>query len=165
MEGKGIYMRRWSWMAELTVVLATVLGGAMVAVTEKPDDSDDSSSPWRRDTRPLWFTPSVLFSSFSPFASLGLSVDILGFQFRLLRFLLSQHYRFLSLGFPPCFLSFFPVFPPCVRVVLIGAGGAGSSLPRPIAACMWFTLPPLPRRRAWWPMEALLAEHGCSGIS
>jgi len=30
-------------MAELTVVLATVLGGAAVAVTEKPDDSARSA--------------------------------------------------------------------------------------------------------------------------
>jgi len=97
-------------MAELTVVLATVLGGAAVAVTEKPDDSGGSSSPRRRDTRPLRFTPSVFFSSFSPFASLGLSVDIPGFRFLLFRFLLYQHCWFLSLGFPPRFLPFSPSF-------------------------------------------------------
>jgi len=133
MEGKGIYLRRWSRMAELTVVLATVLGGVAVAVTEKLDDSDSSSSPRRRDTRPLRFTPSVLFSSFSSFASLGLSVDIPDFRFLLFRFLLSQHCRFLSLGFPPHFLSFFPS-PPflfCVRVVFIEAGGAGRPCPIP----------------------------------
>jgi len=76
-------------MAELTIVLATVLGGAAVAVTEKPDDSGGSSSPRCRDTTPLRFTPSVLFSFFSPFASLGLSVDIPGFRFLPFRFLLS----------------------------------------------------------------------------
>jgi len=97
-------------MVELTVVLATVLGGAAVAVTEKPDDSGGSSSPRRRDTRPLRFTPSILFSSFSLFASLGLSVDIPGFRFLLFRFLLYQHCWFLSLGFPPRFLPFSPSF-------------------------------------------------------
>jgi len=83
-------------MAELTVVLATVLSGVAVAVTEKPDDSGGSSSPRRRDTRPLRFTPSVPFSSFSPSVSLGLPVDIPGFWFLLFRLFLSQHCRFLS---------------------------------------------------------------------
>ena len=86
-------------MAQLTMVLVTILGGAAVAVTEKPDDSGGSSSPRR-------FTPSVPFSSFSPSASLGLSVDVPGSRFLLFRVLFSQHCRFLSLGFPPCFLSF-----------------------------------------------------------
>ena len=51
-----------------------------------------------------------LLLSFSPFASLGLSVDIPGFRFLLFRFLLSQHCWFLSLGFPPRFLPFSPSF-------------------------------------------------------
>jgi len=108
-----------------------------VAVTEKPDDNGGSSSPRRRDTRPLRFTPSALFSSFSPFASLGLSFDIPGFRFLLFRFLLSQHCWFLSLGFPPRFLPFSP--PPLLPFgsLFIGAGGAGSTLPRPIAAHAW----------------------------
>jgi len=148
-------------------VLATVLDGAAVAVTEKPDDSDSSSSPRRRDTMPLRFTPSVLFSSFSPFASLGLSVDIPGFWFLLFRFLLSQHCRFLSLGFPPCFLPFFPSPLSLLRSggIYRGRGSGVDPAPSHRCPCMGCTSLALPQRRQRWPMEASLAGHGCSGIS
>jgi len=78
-----------------------------------------------------------LLLSFSPFASLGLSVDIPGFRFLLFRFLLSQHCWFPSLGFPPRFLPFPPLLLLPFRSLFIGAGGAGSTLPRPIAAHAW----------------------------
>jgi len=73
-----------------------------------------------------------LLLSFSPFASLGLSVDIPGFRFLLFRFLLSQHSRFPSL-----FSAVFSLLLLPFGSLFIGAGGAGSTLPRPIAAHAW----------------------------
>jgi len=133
MEGKGIYLRRWSRMAELTVVLATVLGGAAVAITEKPDDSSGSSSPRRRDTRPLRFTPSVLFSVclsrslcwYPRFSVSTVSVP-------------SLSTLLVSLSrFPSPFSAVFSLLLLPFGSLFIGAGGAGSTLPRPIAAHAW----------------------------
>jgi hypothetical protein len=132
-EGKGIYLRWWSWMAELTMVLVTVLGGG------------DGETQWQqRGFRcveipigvlfPRRFYPFYPFSSFSPTVSLSLRVDIPGFFW----FLLSRSVS-LSLGWflSPFAAVFFLFFFSCVRVVFIGAGGAGSTLPRPIAAHAW----------------------------
>ena len=71
-------------MAELTVMLVTVLGGVAVAVTRKPDDSSDAFSPRCKDTSlcllpPSRFAPSVLFFFLLPSVSLGLPIDIVDF--------------------------------------------------------------------------------------
>jgi hypothetical protein len=95
-------------MAELTVMLVTVLGGAVVAVNGKPDDNGGASSPRRRDTS-LCLLPSaglLLLSLFLPSPRLSLSVSLsisLLFQS-----LLSQHCRFVSLSVSlPVFCNFF----------------------------------------------------------
>ena len=66
-------------MVELTVVLVTVLGGATVAVTMKPSDSSNASSPLCRDTSRCFllrrFIPYVLFLP-SPRLSLLVSQSI-----------------------------------------------------------------------------------------
>jgi hypothetical protein len=100
-------------MAELTVMLVTVLGGVAVAVTVKPSDSSGASSLLCRDTSwcllPLPVYLFCPFSSFFPSVSLGLPVDIPGFWFLLFRSFLSQHCRFLSLSVSfPIFCRFFP---------------------------------------------------------
>ena len=95
-------------MAELTVMLVTVLGGAVVAVNGKPDDNGGASSPRRRDTS-LCLLPSaglLLLSLFLPSPRLSLSVSL---SISLLfRSLLSQHCRFVSLSVSlPVFCNFF----------------------------------------------------------
>ena len=77
--------------------------------------------------------PFYPFSSFSPTVSLGFLVDIPGFLVSLFRLFLSLSlFRFLSpfaVVLSPLLLPFGSLF--------IGAGGAGSTLPRPIAAHAW----------------------------
>jgi len=120
------------------VGLVTVLGGDAVAVTVKPGDSSDASLC--RDTNRCPLSPPVYpfypSSSFSLTVSLGFPVDIPGF------FVFLSFSRF-SLSISPLFLSFSSSFPLSfflfpflffVWVVFIGAGGAGSTLPRPIIA-------------------------------
>jgi len=172
-EGKGIYLRRWSRMAELTVTVA-VLGGAAIAVTVKPSDSGGASSPPCRDTSRCLLPPPV-FSFCLVFFLLRVCLSA-----RLL-FLLSFSFLppplfspvffvsvSLSLGRPPLFLPFLLLFSfPFLRSGSIyrGRGSAVDPAPTHHRPCMVRTSPPLPRRRPWWPMEALLMEHGCSGIS
>ena len=97
--------------------------------------------PLCRDTNrcplPLPVYPFYPFSSFSPTVSLGFPVDIPGFfcvsQFRSF---LSLRSWFLSLSFPP----FLPFYSPLILPfgsLFIGARGARSTLPRPIATHAW----------------------------
>jgi len=103
-------------MAELTVMLVIILGGVAVAVTVKPSDSSSASSPLCRDTSRCLLPPPVyLFCPFLPSPRLSLS-----------RFPSPFSTTSSSLFFLPPFGSLF-----------IGAGGAGSTLPRPIAAHAW----------------------------
>jgi len=112
--------------------------------------------------------PFCSFSSFSPFVSLSFLVDIPCFCVSQFRSFLSLHSQFLSLSFPP-FLLFFSSF---LLFSLLRSGGIyrgrGSRVdptPSHRRPCMGCTSPALPRRRQWWPMEASLVGHGCSGIS
>jgi len=64
-EGEENYLRWWSRMAELTVMLVTIFGGVAVAVTGKSDDSGGASSP-RVETPVCVFSP-LSVCSFCPF--------------------------------------------------------------------------------------------------
>ena len=89
--------------------------------------------------------PFYPFSSFSPTVSLGFRVDIPGFLVSLFRLFLSLSvgfslFRFLSPFAAVLSSLFFLLAPPsffCTRTVFIGAGGAGTTLPHPIAAHAW----------------------------
>ena len=166
-------------MAELTVTVA-VLGGAAIAVTVKPSDSGDASSPSCRDTSrcllPPPFSPSVLCSSFFT------SVSPPGFSFFFLFpfFLLlcsPLFFLFLSLSLSValpffCRFSSFSPFLSCVRVVFIGAGGARSTLPRPIIARAWCARRLLCHgaghggqwRRCLWSTVARASHHEMGGV-
>ena len=127
-------------MAELMVTLVTVLGGVPAA---------DGGSRRRccgffffLMQRPLFFlSPHCLLflSSVSPLLFPFLSRKPFCFSLSVSPFFLKND-RTLSLGLPFFFLPFFSFFPPflfCIRVVFIEAGGAGSTLPHPIAAYAW----------------------------
>jgi len=71
----------------------------------------------------------------------------------------------LSFGFSPRLLLF-SLSSSSFRVTIYRGRGSGVDLaPSHHRPCMVRTSPPLQWRRPWWPMEALLMEHGCSGIS
>jgi len=82
----------------------------------------------------------------------------------------------LGVFFPPRRFASHVFFLPCVylsfsshfftfQAVFIGAGGVGSTLPRPITAHGAHCSPALSRRWERWPMEALLTGHGFSVFS
>jgi len=161
--------------------MVAVLGGAAVAMTVRPSDSSGASSPLCRDTSrrflPRWFIPSVLFLS-SPRLSLSISQSIFPCFFCVSQFrsFLSLPSRFLSLCFPPfscrllSFLGLFPFFPffffCCTQTVFIGAGGAGTTLPRPIAAHgVGSRRSTLSQHRLRRLMGTSLAGHGLSVFS
>jgi len=121
--------------------------------------------------------PLCSFSPFSPSVSLSFPVDIpLFFCVSQFRSFLSLPSRFLSHG-PPLFcrllsflcffFSFF--FPPsvfCTRTVFIGAGGAGTTLPHPIAVHgVRSRRSTLSQHRLRRPMGTSLAGHGLSVFS
>jgi len=87
--------------------------------------------------------PFCSFSLFSPSVSLNFPADIPLFFFCVSQFrsFLSPPSWFLSLGFPLRFLPFSLFFWPLLFLsfgsLFIGAGGAGSTLPRPIGAHAW----------------------------
>jgi len=131
------YLRRWSRAVELAMTV-DVLGGAAVAMTVRPSDSSGAYSPLCRDTSqrflPCWFFLFILFLP-SPRLSLSVSLSISPvFLVSLFRLFLSLSRSVcLSFGFSPRLLSFSPLLLP-FGSLFIGAGGAGSTLPRPIAA-------------------------------
>jgi len=161
-EGKGIYLRWWSWMAELTMVLVTVLGGG------------DGETQWQqRGFRcveipigvlfPRRFYPFYPFSSFSPTVSLSLRVDIPGFFW----FLLSRSVS-LSLGwFLSPFAAVFFLFFFLLRSggIYRGRGSGVDPASSHRCPCMGRTSPAPLRRRLRWPMVASLARHDFSAFS
>jgi len=140
MKGEGIYLRRRSRMAELTVTVA-VLGGAAVAMTVRPSDSSGASSPRCSDTSRRfllrWFIPSVLFLS-SPRLSLSISPADIPLFFVFLSFgrlslypvgfSLSVSLLFLqnkNTSSSPSLSSFFLPLLSCTPSVFIGRGSEG----------------------------------------
>ena len=151
----------------------TILGSATMAVTVKPNDSNDTSSPPCRDTSwcflPRRFIPSVLFLP-SPSLSLSVSQSISP----IFVFLSFGHFSLNTIGFslslfPSRFLPFFlfssPFFSPSLGGIYRGRGSKVDPAPSHRCPCMVRTLPTLPRCRQRWPMEVSLAGHGCSSIS
>jgi len=152
-------------------MLVTILGGVAVVVTVKPSGSSGASSPLCRDTSrchlPLPVYLFCPFSSFSPFVSLGLAVDIPGFFVStILVVSLSTLSVSLSLGFPPCFLPFSSSSSSSFRVTIYKGRGSGvDPAPSRRCPCMGRTSPALLWRRPRWPMEASLAGHDFSVFS
>ena len=121
-----------------------VLGGAAVAMTVRPSDSSDASSPLCRDTSRRFFPVGFSFLSFFFLLPDCLSrfpcryPRFFGFSVSVVPLSLSvgfSLFRFLS-PFAAVLSSFFlaPLW-----LVFIGAGGAGSTLPCPIIAHAWCT--------------------------
>ena len=103
-------------MAELTVVLVTILGGTAMAVAVKPSDISSASSLLCRDTSqcflPRWFIPSIPFLP-SPRLSLSVSQSISP----VFVFLSFDRFSLNTIGFslsrfPSCFPSFPLLFSP-----------------------------------------------------
>jgi len=115
---------------------------------------------------------SLLLSFFLPFLHLPLSVSLsisLVFGFYCFgSFSLNTVSFSLSVSLPVFCRSFLP--PPPISLlrsgdIYRGRGSGVDPAPSHRCPCMGCTSPALPRRRQRWPMEALLAGHGCSGIS
>jgi len=120
-----------------------VLGGAAVAMTVRPSDSSDASSPLCRDTSRRFFPVGFSFLSFFFLLPDCLSrfpcryPRFFGFSVPVVPLSLSvgfSLFRFLS-SFAAVLSSFLLPF----GSLFIGTGGAGSTLPRPIAAHAWGT--------------------------
>ena len=144
--------------------MVVVLGCAAVAMTVRPSDSSGASSPLCRDTSRR-FLPCrfFLFILFLPSPRLSLSVFLsISPVFWFLCFGCSS----LSLGRFLSLLVSLPSLVFCTRTVFIGAGGAGTTLPRPIAAPgARSRRSTLSQHRLRRPMGTSLAGHGLSVFS
>jgi len=172
-EKKNNYLRRWSRAVELAMTVA-VLGG------------DDGETQWQQRRffstvqrhqsafpSPLVY-PFCSFSLFSPSVSLNFPADIPLFFLCFSVSVVSLSTQSVSLSrFPPFFcrlLSFLCpllfLFFSCTRTVFIGAGGAGTTLPCPIAAHgVGSRRSTLSQHRLRRPMGTSLAGHGLSVFS
>jgi len=158
-------------------MMVVVLGCAAVAMTVRPSDSSGASSPLCRDTSRR-FLPCrfFLFILFLPSPRLSLAVFLsISPVFWFLCFGCSSlslgRFLSVSVSLPVCCRSllsllFFPSLVFCTRTVFIGAGGAGTTLPRPIAAHgARSRRSTLSQHRLRRPMGTSLAGHGLSVFS
>jgi len=167
-------------MAELTVVLVTVLGGAAVAMTVRPSDSSGASNSEALHCAEtpvgvsfpaglsLLFFFSLLPVCLSQFPSRYSPVFFLCFSVSVV----SLSTQLVSLSrFPSPFSALFSFLLashsfPLLRVTIYRGRGSGvDPAPSHRCPCMGRTSPALLRCWPWWLMEASLAGHGCSGIS
>jgi len=129
-------------MAELTVVPATILGGLLWRLLRS---SMTAAVLLLHDVGTPGHSSSLLMSLFLPFLCLPLSVSllmspVLGFYY-FGSFSLNTIGFSLSVSLPVFCHSFSFLYSPPLSFFCLGsiyrAGGAGSTLPRPIIACAW----------------------------